>query len=300
MTTNILDYLKTLPQYILPHHFLSRLVFYATRSQWRPWKNLLIKYFIRLYRVDMNIAKQADYRQYSSFNHFFTRELNNDARPIVADIECIASPVDGTISQTGLISDTDIFQAKGRLFNLTALLAAKPELSNYFRNGCFATLYLSPRDYHRIHMPIDGQLEEMIYVPGRLFAVNNSAARNIDQLFCRNERLIKIFDTVIGKMAIISVGALFVGSMETVWAGQITPARKREISHWHYQHTGQNISLSKGEELARFNMGSTVILLFGPGRIEWSQALQPESPVKMGATLGKIIIKHGATEDTEK
>lgn len=290
MTTNILDYLKTLPQYILPQHFLSRLVFYATRSQWRLWKNLLIKNFIRLYRVDMSIAREKDYRQYSSFNQFFSRDLDNDARPIATDIDNIISPVDGTISQIGLINDTDIFQAKGRLFNLIALLAAKPELSDRFRHGFFVTLYLSPRDYHRIHMPIDGQLEEMIYVPGRLFAVNNSAARNIDKLFSRNERVIKIFETIIGKMAIISVGALFVGSMETVWAGQITPARKREIRHWHYQQTEQSINLSKGEELARFNMGSTVILLFEPGRIKWSQTSYAGMKINMGQSLGKINI----------
>lgn len=284
----IWDRLKVLVQYIIPQHFLTSLMFQATRCQWRPWKNLLIRYVIDKYKVDMNIARQQDYRSFASFNEFFTRELKADARPIDVSIDSIVSPVDGTISQLGKIDHSDIFQAKGHSFNLRDLLAGEQALAETFTNGNFATLYLSPRDYHRIHMPVDGQLQKMIYVPGKLFSVNALTTRCVSRLFSRNERLISIFNTGCGNIAVILVGAIFVGSMETVWAGQITPTQQRKIRIWNYQQ--ERITLARGQELGRFNMGSTVILLSEPGKIEWLQGLQAESPVIMGQAIGKIKI----------
>ncbi|MFQ5660208.1 MAG: archaetidylserine decarboxylase [Gammaproteobacteria bacterium] len=288
-TTFIPDWLKVLPQYLIPQHFLSRLLFYATRFRWRPWKDLLISSFIRFYRVDMDSAADPDYHHYHSFNHFFTRELKAGCRSIAKGRDAIASPVDGTISQLGVITDTDIFQAKGRRFSLGSLLAGDDALTERFRNGHFATLYLSPKDYHRIHMPVDGRLTRMMYVPGRLFAVNQAATRGIDQLFSRNERIINLFDTAVGNMAVITIGALFVGSMETVWGGRVTPAG-RQITDRNYLQGNEDIALNKGEELGRFNMGSTVILLFEAGRIQWLNELTAEMPIVMGQAIGKIVI----------
>ncbi len=283
------DFLRTCPQYLLPHHFLSRLIYFATRLQWRPWKNVMISSFIRLYGIDMESAAESDYRNYPSFNHFFTRRLKNAARPVASEAGTIASPVDGTISQIGSINDGDIIQAKGRYFNLEELLAGDRAITEPFRNGSFATLYLSPRDYHRIHMPMDGLLTQMIYVPGRLFAVNPPATRCIGGLFSRNERIINLFETEAGSMALINIGALFVGSMETVWAGQVTPAGVRQITRHDYSSGDKTVHLRKGREMGRFNMGSTVVLLFEPGRIEWSAAAQPEATVQMGQKLGRLL-----------
>ncbi len=264
-------------------------MFFVTRIQLKPLKNLMIKWFIYHYKVDMVNAELADYRQYISFNDFFTRKLNNDARPIVNDRNAIASPVDGTVSQAGKISGTDIFQAKGHTFSLRNLLAGDKEIENIFDNGHFATLYLSPKDYHRIHMPIDGQLKKMIYVPGRLFAVDKPAVSNINQLFARNERVISLFETAIGHMAVIKVGALFVASIDTVWAGQISPTKQRQIRSFQYNQPDHDIKLKKGQELGRFNMGSTVILLFQSGRIEWDKTMAADRPITMGQLIGTSV-----------
>jgi phosphatidylserine decarboxylase len=284
----MLDKFKVLPQYIIPQHLLSRLVLHLTRCRLRPWKNLLIRTFCSWFRVDMESALEQDPCRYESFNHFFTRALSPRSRPVEAAGDCITSPVDGTISQIGGIEDQSVYQAKGHSFILRELLAGDDNLTALFRNGHFATIYLSPHDYHRIHMPVDGTLCSMSYVPGRLFAVNPSAVSSIDGLFARNERLITVFETGAGQMALIMVGALFVGSMETVWAGQVTPASSRTINHRHYSRSEQPVQLRKGMEMGRFNMGSTVILLFGRGQIEWLQEMQEGKHLIMGQALGRI------------
>jgi len=285
--STILDRLKVLPQYLLPQHFLTSLVFRATRWQWSAWKNFLIKTIIDIYKVDMSLAKDPDYTNYPSFNAFFTRELLESARPLADSADAIACPVDGQISQIGLIEDGKIIQAKGHNYTVENLLAGDVTLAENFQQGQFSTLYLAPRDYHRIHIPVDGELESMTYVPGKLFAVNDLAARNINQLFARNERVVTVFSTELGKVAVILVGALFVGSMETVWAGQITPTNNRCLRRQAYE-PGQ-VTLKKGEELGRFNMGSTVILLFEEGKMRWNKELTTGKPIIMGQEMGKII-----------
>ncbi len=234
----------------------------------------------------MGLAQEPDGKNYPHFNAFFTRALKASARPVSASVADIACPIDGTISQIGSISDGTIFQAKNRSFLLTDLLARDSATTRNFNEGNFATLYLSPRDYHRIHMPFDGTLRKMTYVPGRLFAVNRHTTAVVNRLFSRNERIICFFDTSIGPMAVILVGAIFVGSMETVWAGQITPAGLRKITTTEFNDPSNPISFKKGEEIGRFNMGSTVILLYGKERMHWLKNLQSGDQVTMGMTLG--------------
>ena len=281
------DMFKVLPLYVMPQHGLSRLVYRATRCTWYYWKNLLIVVFIRIYRVDMSIAMEPDHRNYKNFNDFFTRQLKDEVRLVTDDPVLIACPVDGSISRTGRIVDGNIIQAKGRSFTLAELLAGDGLTAGKFHGGCFATLYLSPKDYHRVHMPVDGGLLKMTCVPGRLFAVNPPSTRFIPRLFARNERIINLFSTDHGLMALVMVGALCVGSMETVWAGTVTPVTPCEISARDYETNETN--LQKGQEMGRFNMGSSVILLFEPGRMEWLPDLTEGSQVKMGQALGRWI-----------
>ncbi|MDH5229887.1 MAG: archaetidylserine decarboxylase [Gammaproteobacteria bacterium] len=281
------DFFKVLPQYFLPHHFLSSWMYRLTRITWRPLKNLAIKAVIRLYDVDMKQAQINNIEQFTSFNDFFTRELKPEARPLCAGQHSIACPVDGRISQIGKIENEDIFQAKGQSFSLTNLLGGSQQDANAFLNGNFTTIYLSPRDYHRIHMPFNGRLERMLHIPGRLFSVNPATTRRVPGLFARNERVVSIFSTDIGPMAVILVGAIFVSSMDTVWAGTITPSRSKNIRAWQYEPQGeQAIYLNKGDELGRFNMGSTVILLFGENQMQWLENLNAGDPVEMGMLLG--------------
>ncbi len=280
------DFLKILPQYLIPQHLLSKLMYALTRARLRAWKGRQIRWFIRRYGVDMSIAAQPDPLAYENFNHFFTRALKADARPIVNGAHDIACPVDGAVSQLGDIQDGRIFQAKGHAFSLDALLGGSAERAAPFRNGQFATLYLAPKDYHRIHMPLGGQLREMVYVPGRLFSVNARTTSVVQDLFARNERVIAIFDTDAGPMALVLVGALFVAGIETVWSGAVTPPFGKTIQQWSYQD--KNIRLERGAEMGRFNMGSTVIVLFGPGRSAWRTGLRADTAVRMGELLGKI------------
>jgi phosphatidylserine decarboxylase len=284
----LLDFIRVLPQYLLPQHLLCRIVFCLTRLECRPWKTFLIRTFIHVFNVDMSIAEKPDACDYRHFNDFFTRMLKPDARPPVIEQEAILSPVDGTISQIGDIRDDMIIQAKGHEYSLEQLLAGCSDCIQKFSNGKFATLYLSPRDYHRIHMPLDGDLQQMIYLPGKLFAVNAHTTRIVDGLFARNERVINIFETDIGPMAIIMVGAIFVGSMETVWEGQITPSSERTFKTIDYNR--ETISLQKADEMGRFNMGSTVILLFSQGRLSWQPDMQAGRKILMGELLGSMII----------
>ena len=280
-----LDKLRVLPQYFIPQRFLTSLVYRITRCE-IPWfKNNLIKLFISVFDVDMSLAKNPDPESYSSFNTFFTRGLSPEARPITLDEKIILSPVDGAISQIGNIQNNTIIQAKGKSYTLKHLLV-EDELVNMFSGGTFATLYLAPRDYHRIHMPVSGQLSRMIYVPGKLFAVNSHSVRVVDAVFAKNERVINIFDTDIGPMAVVMIGALNVGSMETVWSGQITPAKNRIINDT--QFSDNDIKLEQGQEMGRFNMGSTVILLLPQNVIQWSADMVADKTIVMGEKIARV------------
>jgi phosphatidylserine decarboxylase len=280
--------LKVFYQNLIPQHFLSGLMYRLTRSDWSPFKNFIITSFINFFDVDMSIAKQAEPREYENFNAFFTRQLKPGARPLATGTSSVISPIDGSVSQFGHIIGDSLLQAKGRNFSLTALLGGDKVLASRFTNGDFITLYLAPRDYHRIHMPIDGELRSMIYVPGKLFSVDPATTRGIDNLFARNERVINIFTTEIGSMALIMVGAIFVGSMETVWAGEITPASIRKQSITNYPETDEVINLSRGEEVGRFNMGSTVILLFEQGKIKWDPQIAANAGMIMGQKIAEV------------
>jgi phosphatidylserine decarboxylase len=283
----ITDYLKTWPIYLLPQHMLTHVAFRLARCTQPTVKAALIEAFVSYYRVDMGSAEQTLLSAYASFNEFFTRKLRSDARPLPSAATAVASPVDGAVSQLGKITNSTLMQAKGHAFSLQRLLGDDAELSARFAEGSFITLYLSPRDYHRIHMPVRGHLRKQIYVPGRLFAVNEASTRVVPELFARNERVITEFETEAGPLALIMVGALLVGSIETVWAGPITPAPDRSLQTTHYGPQGvDSITLLRGAELGRFNMGSTVILLFGKDRITWAPDLLPGVAVRMGQLLG--------------
>lgn len=279
------DWLRVMPQFLLPQHALSRVCYRLARCAWPPLKNFLIRAFCAWFGVDMSTAEKSEPDAYRHFNEFFTRALKPGARPIAADPDAIVSPVDGRISQIGVLTGGEIVQAKNRAYDLESLLAADQEAVSAFTDGRFVTLYLAPRDYHRMHMPVTGKLLRMTYVPGRLFAVNTHTTRVINRLFARNERVISLFATDLGPLALIMVGALNVGGMETVWAGPVTPAPKRAITTTDYRE--QQIILQRGQELGRFNMGSTVILLFARNRIEWLSRLCADDPVTMGMALGK-------------
>ncbi len=281
------DRLFALLQYPLPHHLLSRGMHALTRVEWSPLKDLLIRTAIRVYDIDMKEALENDPGHYRSFNHFFTRALRPEARPLEADETAVISPADGTLSQIGAIRNGRIFQAKGRNYGLGELLGGDTVWTPRFEDGAFATVYLSPRDYHRVHMPLDGVLRKMIHVPGRLFSVNPSTTRTIPRLFARNERVVCLFETGTGPMAVILVGAIFVASIDTVWAGAIAP-RSRATTTWQYGEPSPAVPLDRGAEMGRFNMGSTVIVLFGKEAVRWKAALQAESPIRMGETIGHI------------
>jgi phosphatidylserine decarboxylase len=269
-------------QYLLPQHAVSRLILAATRVR-VPWfKNLLIRGFLKLYAVDMAEAGESDPYRYASFNEFFTRTLKMDARPIAAELGAITSPVDGTVSECGDIEQDRLLQAKGRHYRLGELLAEQI-WAKRFEGGRFATIYLAPFNYHRIHMPVEGRLLDTVYVPGRLFSVNNASAQHIPRLFARNERVLTLFDSSLGQCALVMVGALNVGSMATVWAGDITPAARRVVAHV----PAPPLCLNIGAELGRFNMGSTVILLFEPGRMRWEPNLRAGCSVRLGQLIGR-------------
>jgi phosphatidylserine decarboxylase len=271
-------------QYVLPQHALSRLVLVATRVR-TPWfKNLLTRGFLKLFSVDMGEAAETDPYRYGSFNEFFTRALRPGVRPIDADSDAIASPVDGTVSECGTIVHDRLLQAKGRQYTLGDLLAGQ-SWAGRFAGGSFVTIYLAPYNYHRIHMAVRGTLIDTVYVPGRLFSVNADTAQRVPRLFARNERVLTLFDTAFGQCALVLVGALNVGSMATVWAGDITPAVRRVVS----RVAAPAVSLDKGAELGRFNMGSTVILLFEPDQIQWHPLLRAGSVVQLGRAIGRRL-----------
>jgi phosphatidylserine decarboxylase len=286
---SLLDHLKSWPLALLPHKLLSRLARALTRCRIVLIKNLLIKAFIRRFSVDLSDAETAGPEGFDNFNSFFTRALRDNARPLPGTTDSIISPVDGYISQLGHIDQDSLLQAKGHRFSLTRLLGGSTAHAALFHDGSFATLYLSPRDYHRIHMPVSGRLLETVYVPGRLFSVAPHTIRTIPGVFARNERLVSLFETGTGPMAVIMVGAIFVSCMETVWEGVVNPHLRQLLQGRHFDLPGSApILLERGKEMGRFNMGSTVILLFGPGQALWSDVLEPGQQVRMGQTLGHI------------
>jgi phosphatidylserine decarboxylase len=278
--------LHTRYQSLLPQHSLSRFAGWMANCKQTWIKNRLIHGFIRHYNVDMSLAVEENPDNYVNFNHFFTRSLKPEKRPISSGDANIVSPVDGSISQIGSIKENQLIQAKKINYNLQALLGGSAQLAAQFQGGQFATLYLAPQDYHRVHIPYSGELKEMIYVPGRLFSVDTQTTNELPNLFVRNERVISLFSTPIGPMAVILVGAMLVGSINTTWEGIIAPASKRHIYHWHY--LDNKISLRKGQEIGQFQLGSTVIILFAQHCMKWLTELSGKK-VKFGETIGRTI-----------
>lgn len=266
---------------------LSTLAARFANSETRWLKALLIRRFIKTYDVNMNEAA-AEAESYPCFNAFFTRALKTDARPVADDEKFILSPADGAISQLGRIESGRIFQAKGQDYSVDELLAGNAELAEKYRDGMFITVYLSPRDYHRVHMPISGTLKYTTYVPGDLFSVNQTTVSQVPRLFARNERLVCVFDTDLKEFAGVMVGAMIVAGIETVWAGPVTPHGK-DIQTSHYSNTQNPPTLDAGAEMGRFLLGSTVILLFAAGQIEWLPELQAGSSVRMGQALARRL-----------
>lgn len=281
---NITDILKSWPLYILPHHFISRLVFRLTRIQCPTVVPGAIRLFSDIFKVNLAEAVNPDPESYKTFNAFFTRPLKPELRPLAEGANVLASPVDGRISQMGKIEEGRIFQAKGHYYSALELLGGDEKRAAPFMNGQFMTIYLSPRDYHRIHMPLSGSLTEQVYVPGRLFSVAGHTARTIPRLFARNERVVAMFDTEFGKLAMVLVGAINVAAIETVWDGLVTPPQGWGVK----RQTFPDVVLEKGAEMGRFNMGSTVILLLENADMQWEKALAEDKPLKLGEHLASL------------
>lgn len=276
--------LSVLHQYLLPKQALTTFAGRIARAQDGRYTPQLIRWFVRRYGVNMEEALNPDLSSYASFNEFFTRALREGTRPLAnADFIC---PVDGAISQFGAIEDDQIIQAKGHRYSTTALVGGDRALAARFAHGSFATLYLSPRDYHRIHMPCDGKLTRMIYVPGALFSVNPATARGVPGLFARNERVVCVFESSFGPFAMVLVGATIVGSMATVWHGVVNPPRSARVREWQYQD--QDITLKKSEEMGRFLLGSTVVMLYPKGILKFNPEWQPSRPVRLGEAMGML------------
>ena len=280
------DRLAVLPQYLIPKQALTVLAGKLASAQAGSLTTSVIRWFVGRYKVNMAEAANPDIASYPSFNEFFTRPLQAGARPLAdADFLC---PVDGAISQFGPIERDQIFQAKGHSYSTTALVGGDRDLAARFENGSFATLYLSPRDYHRIHMPCDGRLTRMIYVPGALFSVNPTTARGVPGLFARNERVVCVFDTANGPFVLTLVGATIVGSMATVWHGQVNPPRPGTIKEWNY--APGEVVLKKGDEMGRFLLGSTVVMLFPKRRLRFTDAWAPARAISMGEAMGQRVM----------
>lgn len=277
-----LDKLKALALYPLPHHWVSRVIFHATRLR-LPFIGSVIRWFIKQFDVDMQDSLESDIGKFDTFNAFFTRQLKPEARPLPADPVSIVSPADGKISQFGKIRQGTLVQAKGRDYSVQSLLACEPAIAEIYNNGSFATVYLSPRDYHRVHSPIAGTLLRTSHVPGRLFSVAPYTVKHVPSLFARNERVIAEFDTVHGRIAVVLVGAINVAAIETVWDGLVTPPAGKSISERHYSNDAPRFS--RGEEIGRFNMGSTVIFL-SQQEIQWDPSMELDMAVKMGTAIG--------------
>jgi phosphatidylserine decarboxylase len=274
-------------QNFLPQKFISRCAGFLADSRIPFLKNALIRLFSRAYEIDLSEAIIEHGEDYPSFNAFFTRKLKSNARPLPQNPAIICSPADGFISEIGLIQEDRVYQAKNHHYTLTELLGGDAALSHSFLNGNFLTVYLAPKNYHRVHMPFNGTLREMIYVPGKLFSVNDFSVNRVPQLFARNERVVSIFDTDLGPMAVILVGAIIVGSIETVWAGSVTSPRGKTIARWDYSHTHPRMELQRGEELGLFRLGSTAIVLFSEKMIEWDPIFKSGMSVQMGQAVGE-------------
>ncbi|WP_339896654.1 archaetidylserine decarboxylase [uncultured Gilvimarinus sp.] len=283
------DKLFTSLQYLVPQHALSRLAGKLASCQNQTVKSAFINWFIKRYHVDMSQALNEDPASYACFNDFFTRALKADARPIDDTGNSVVCPADGAISQVGRIEEGRIFQAKGQLYSACELLGGDETLAAEFADGHFATVYLSPKDYHRVHMPLTGRLRQMTVIPGDLFSVNTATAREVPRLFARNERAVCIFDTDAGPMAVVLVGAMIVAGIETVWAGEVAPFKRRVVTTHYGTDQAAPITLEKGAEMGRFKLGSTAIVLFGKDKVLWDEAFKAESATRMGEAMGKTI-----------
>jgi phosphatidylserine decarboxylase len=284
-SADLAGFINTLLLRVAPRRTLARLLWRLARVRAPGIKNMLIRVYARRYRVDLSEAALERPDDYPHFNAFFTRALRPGARPLVPGERNVALPVDGVVSACGEIDGRRLIQAKGIDYTLEALLGGADGLADAFRGGQFATLYLSPRVYHRVHMPLEGTLNHMRYLPGQLFSVNDYSTRHVRGLFTRNERLVTVFDGPAGPMAVIMVGAIFVAAMETVWSGGLS--RERPWGHWRPEQGA--VRLARGEELGRFNVGSTVIVLFGPGRVQWAEGLRAGAEVRMGGPMGRVL-----------
>ena len=286
------DRLFVAMQHALPQHFLSRIVLRVTRIRLKPFKNLLIRSFLRGFKVNMSEAAQPNPLQYPSFNAFFTRSLRAGARPIDIDPSMLVSPVDGTVSQIGRLDGSKLLQAKGHDYTLEALLDGAPEWAEGYKGGAFATLYLAPYNYHRIHMPLAGTLRAAWFVPGKLFSVNAVTAAAVPGLFAKNERVVCVFDCVVDgrprSFAMVLVGALFVGSIATVWHGDVAPRTPHERVDLPLDASRSPLKLSKGAEMGRFNMGSTVILLLPPDMLDWLPKFASGTRIEVGQMLARL------------
>lgn len=286
-----LDKIKITLQYMMPKHAISRLLgkLAAAEAGWLTQK--AISSFIKAYDINMAEAKLKNAHDFKTFNDFFTRELEEGARTIDANPLALCYPVDGAISQQGDILDGQLIQAKGFDYSLVTLLGGDKKTAEPFQGGRFSCIYLAPKDYHRIHMPMAGTLRKMIYIPGDLFSVNPLTANNVPNLFARNERVVTIFDTEHGQLAMVLVGATVVASIETTWAGTITPPAGKDIFKWEYPATGVDaIYLSKGDEMGRFKLGSTVVSTFSPNMIEFNESAGPNTVTRLGEHYADIIM----------
>jgi len=274
-------------QQVIPQHALSRLVGKLAQCQVPAIKNFIIAKFVEQYGVDLSEALIEDIQQFQDFNDFFTRELKPGLRPVEESSAAIACPADGAVSEIGDIEAGSLLQAKGQRYSLVTLLGDNTQLADIFMGGKFATIYLSPKDYHRVHMPCDGKLVSTTYVPGKLFSVNQATANQIPGLFARNERLICHFESTRGEFVVILVGAMIVAGIETVWAGQVAPVQARVQTRSYNQLT--SVELSKAAEMGRFKLGSTAIVLFPKNTMQWNEELKNGSSTRMGQTIGRFI-----------
>lgn len=282
-----LDDLFVYSQYLTPQHLLSNSAGKVAECKVPSIKDPLIRWFIDHYQVNMSEAEIEQPEAFAHFNDFFTRALKPGARTVDADPKTLVSPVDGAISQLGKIEHGQIFQAKGQSFNVVDLLGGDAERAKPFMGGDFSTIYLSPKDYHRIHMPMTGTLSEMVYIPGKLFSVNPVTTAKVPALFARNERVVAMFDTEYGPMAMVLVGAMIVASVETTWAGLVAPP-KREVTAYQYRDTKQAVTIEKGKEMGRFKLGSTVVMLFPSEVAKFDSKLQANTAVQMGQRFGSL------------
>ncbi|WP_038126302.1 archaetidylserine decarboxylase [Thiomicrorhabdus sp. Milos-T2] len=291
------DFIKVIPQYFIPKHLLSSGMHWFMQVE-TPWiKNNVIKLLTKIYGINVSEAADEDINNYPHFNAFFTRALKPEARPIDTTPDSWVSPVDGLISQSSHIEGNKIIQAKCHPYSVEALVGGDISYAKKFNNGEAAVIYLSPKDYHRIHIPVDATLISMTYVPGDLFAVNPATVRLVDGLFARNERLVIRFKNEQGLFCLVMVGAIFVGSMETVWQGKITPEYEPNIQHWDYEE--ESIHFTKGDEIGRFNMGSTVVLLTTEGQLPDLGKIHADTPIKMGQLLAKYPKSSNSNEHLE-